>query len=142
MTTDTLVAKTVEFDETLINDEPRTFDDFPAGSVSHQGDVILVAIDGLPKERTVRKDRQVADGNTQGSRHVLVGGRIWDAETHDAIKSATGQSVDRRYLGPVFRGGTLTHPEHGDQTFPKDCAIAVVYQRNLDAEEREQRVVD
>jgi uncharacterized protein (UPF0335 family) len=36
----------------------------------------------------------------------------------------------------------LTHPEHGNHGFPAKTVCAVVYQRNLDAEEREARVRD
>ena len=128
--------------EQIANDAPRVFDDFPVGSVSHQGDVILVSIAEIPATRKVRKDRQVADGNTRGSRHILKGGRLWDADAAGLITDATGARIEPQYLGPVFRGGELTHPEHGNQTFPKGCTIAVVYQRNLDAEQREQRVRD
>ena len=135
-------TKSAKVPEVIVNDAPRVFDDFPTGSVSHQGDVILVSIESLPRSRVLRKNRQVADGNTRGSRHILKGGRIWDAQSANLIADATGQRIDPKYLGPVFRGGTLTHPEHGNQTFPKDCTIAVVYQRNLDAEQREQRVQD
>lgn len=137
----TLLQQT-EVTETIVNNEQRHFGDFPVGTVSHQGDVILVSIVGLPANAKVRQNRQVADGNTQGSRHILDGGDIYDGDTQNLIADATGQVIDRKYLGPVFRGGELTHPEHGNQSFPADCTIAVVYQRNLDAEEREQRVID
>ena len=36
----------------------------------------------------------------------------------------------------------LIHPEHGNHGFPARAVCAVVYQRNLDAEERAQRVAD
>ena len=139
------INRVSEHSELIINDEPRRFEDFPIGSVSHQGDVILVAVDGLPDSAKTRTNRQVADGNTQGSRHVLVGGEIFDCTASDVaarIFRATKKRVDERYIGPVFQGGNLTHPEHGDQSFPDDCTIAVVYQRSLDSEMREQRVLD
>ena len=75
MTTKTLTQHMAEVSqESIVNDAPRQFDDFPVGSVSHQGDVILVAIAGLPTGAKVRTNRQVADGTTQGSRHILEGG--------------------------------------------------------------------
>jgi hypothetical protein len=36
----------------------------------------------------------------------------------------------------------LTHPEHGNHLYRGDMVIACVYQRNLDAEERERRAMD
>jgi len=119
--------------------------------VSHQGDLILVAIAKLPKSAKPRKNRQLADGDTQGSRHVLERGEVFDCKASEvvkAIKAATGCDVDKKYVGPVFRSpeeptaNDLTHPEHGNQGFPAGCVIAVVYQRNLDAEERERRTRD
>jgi hypothetical protein len=55
-------------------------------------------------------------------------------------------AVTRDYVGPVFctqKGAAdLVHPEHGDHHYGGEMAIAVVYQRNLDGEEREQRTRD
>jgi hypothetical protein len=66
----------------------------------------------------------------------------------DLIERATRVRVEQRYVGPVFvspstpTADDLTHPEHGNQGFPAGAVCAVVYQRNLDAEEREARVAD
>lgn len=138
--------------EQIVNNAPRTFGeaDFPIGSVAHQGDLILVRIESLPRRRSERKERQLAIGNTQGSRHVLDRGDVYDgdaAEVAQLIANACpGATIDRQYLGPVF-GTTageadLLHPEHGHHHYRGEMTIAVVYQRNLDAEEREARVRD
>lgn len=133
-------------EESIVNDAPRVFDDFPIGTVAHQGDVIFVSIhpmDGVPRE-----NRQLADGNTKGSRHILVGGELWDCDREtvaDSILQACPKSdlVSDACIGPVFRGPCeIQHPEHGDHIHTTDATIAVVYQRNLDAEEREQRTRD
>lgn len=137
--------------ERLVNNDPRLLDTFAPGDVSHQGDLILVCLSAMPMSATPRANRQLADGNTQGSRHVLDRGEVFDcdaAEVVRSIKAATGASVDAKYVGPVFRSPSdptphdLTHPEHGHQGFAAGCVVAVVYQRNLDAEERERRTVD
>lgn len=52
-----------------------------------------------------------------------------------------------RYIGPVFVGtvlknAVLDHPEHGNHVYKGDMVIASVFQRNLNAEEREQQVID
>ena len=137
--------------ERIVNDDSRFLSSFGVGDVSHQGDLIIVGIDKIPGSAKVRKSRQLADGTTQGSRHVLERGEAYDCdagEVTNAIKAATGCLVDTKYIGPVFvspgnpTADDLTHPEHGNQGFPAGQVCAVVYQRNLDAEEREQRVID
>lgn len=132
--------------ETIVNDEPRVFDDFPIGTVAHQGDVIFIAIE--PMTGNPRRNLQLADGNTQGSRHILVGGELWDCDRNsvaNAIRKAcpNSQRVSDMCVGPVLRGPCeIQHPEHGDHIHTTGATIAVVYQRNLDAEERERRTLD
>lgn len=133
--------------EPIINNEERLFTDadFPVGTVSHQGDIILVRVAELPNNKKARKDRQVATGNTQGSRHILEGGSIFDCNVNSLqqlIFDSTNITIDKKYIGPAFIGGLLTHPEHGNQGFSDEMSIVVVYQRNLDTEEKEARVLD
>lgn len=139
--------------ESVVNDDPKLFDDYPPGTVAHQGDLIIVGIPELPKSAKPRKNRQLADGNTQGSRHVLTRGELFDADPAEVaalIKQATKSSdlIEAKYLGPVFTApesptaNDLEHPEHGNVGFPAGTHCAVVYQKNLDAEEREQRTRD
>jgi len=137
--------------EAIINNAPKRFSDFPVGSVSHQGDVIFVAIPTLPASAKPRTNRQVADGSTQGSRHVVERGDVYDglpAEIVLLIRQATGCDVDARYVGPVFVAPSdptehdVTHPEHGHQGFPAGTVVACAFQRNLDAEQRERRTRD
>ena len=82
---------------------------------------------------------------------VLERGDVYNAdasEVAELIQQATKCRVERRYIGPVFispaepTADDLTHPEHGNQGFPAGQVCAVVYQRNIYAEEREQRVRD
>ena len=138
--------------ESIVNDAPHTFTDadFVVGTVAHQGDVILVRIDALPPSAKPRKNRQLADGSTQGSRHILERGDVFDCEAAEVVTAIAacckGTAVGEQYIGPVFqtKGGVadLTHPEHGNHSYCGDMTIAVIYQRNLDSEERAVRVVD
>lgn len=137
--------------EAMINDAPKLLEAFASGDVSHQGDILIVGIAELPKSAKPRKNRQLADGNTQGSRHVLERGHVYDcspAEVIKAVKAANGCKVEAQYIGPVFVSpekpteNDLTHPEHGNQGFPAGQVCAVVYQRNLDSEQRAQRARD
>ena len=136
----------------LVNDEAKYHATWKAGDVAHQGDLIFVGLNSVPESRKVRTTQQLADGNTQGSRHILREGiAVFDcdaAETTAAIKALTGATIGEQYIGPVFvspanpTADDVDHPEHGNHGFPKGCVVAVVYQRNLDAEEREARVLD
>jgi hypothetical protein len=148
--------KLAESKERLVNDAAKLHASFEPGDVTHQGDLIIVSIGVLPASAKPRANRQLADGDTQGSRHVLDRGDIFDADPEavaSLILKATDKAgcecaVDPQYIGPVFRSPVdptaddLTHPEHGNQGFPAGTICAVVYQRNLDDEEREQRTRD
>lgn len=137
--------------ESLVNDAPRTFDDadFPVGTVAHQGDVMCVRIASLPEGKP-RSNRQLADGTTQGARHILAVGDVFDCDTATVVRAIAdvcrGVQVDARYIGPVFRTvddkADVTHPEHGDHHYRGNMVIATVFQRVLDAEQREQRAAD
>ena len=138
--------------EGIVNDAPRTFTEsaFPIGTAAHQGDLVIVRIASLPASAKPRQDRQLAVGNTQGSRHVLKTGSAYNCAAADVANAISavcpGVTVQADYIGPVFatQGGAadLLHPEHGDHHYRGDMVMAVVFQRNLDAEEREQRVQD
>lgn len=137
--------------ERMVNDDAKLLEGLSIGNTCHQGDIIIVPISRLPSSARRRANRQLAEGDTQGSRHVLQRGEIYDApatETAWLVREATGCIVGEQYIGPVFvspedpTADDLTHPEHGNQGFPAGMVCAVVYQRNLDAEEREQRTRD
>lgn len=138
--------------EALINNAPKLHETFEIGDVSHQGDIIIVRIASLPKSAKPRANRQLAEGDTPGSRHVLTRGKVYTVDPQEVvslIKSACPKSaVQTQYVGPVFvspknpTANDLDHPEHGPQGFPAGSICAVVFQRNCDAEERERRVQD
>lgn len=82
---------------------------------------------------------------------MLTRGDIYDCDAREvvvAILEATGRRVDAQYIGSVFVSPAdpsehdITHPEHGHQGFPAGSIIAVVYQRNLEADQREARMRD
>lgn len=151
MLVETPIISSATVNHAVFNDAPRMFDesDFPVGTVAHQGDVILVRISALPKSAKTRESRQIAEGNTQGSRHVVMTGDVFDcdlSEVAKAIKSETKCDVNTRYIGPVFKTvdgcADLDHPEHGNHQYRGDMVMVCVFQRVMDAEEREQRAAD
>ncbi len=119
--------------ERIANDAARTFDDFPVGTVAHQGDVMFVAIKGLPEGAKPRANRQIADGDTQGSRHVAESGTLYDCPAANvvvAVKAATGCTIMDYMAGPVIVGpAEITHPEHGDHVYAESVTLACVFQR-------------
>lgn len=95
------------------------------GDVVRQGDLYLVCIDEAFGQQT--KDRQLAPGTTQGSRHVISGNCTIVAKYSKAIGS-----VPLELIGPAFRcveDCRLEHPEHGHKILPSGTSWAVVYQR-------------
>lgn len=151
------VDKVIRRPEGIVNDESKLLEAFGVGDASMQGDIIIVCIGDngkLPKGCKPRENRQLAEGDTQGSRHILERGTPYDCDPKtvvQAIRKATNKKkfdIEPQYIGPVFvspecpTADDLTHPEHGNQGFPAGSVCAVVFQKNLDAEEREARVRD
>lgn len=106
------------------------------GDAWRQGDVYVTLLDAVPAGTVqIKAIKQLAPGNTPGSRHCLdamLGVR--------AYRLAAPGPLD----GPVLlltKERTVTHPEHGHVVLPPGV-YAVTYQRNLDVLEREQRVLD
>jgi len=141
------VQELVSHAETIKNDSERTFEkEWMPGDVAAQGDLNIVCLKSMPKSAKRRANRQMADGNTMGSRHVVESGECFDADANELasmVKDATGHIIDARYMGPVFCGpAELRHPEHGDQVWTEPCVNVVTYQRVWDSEQRERRAAD
>lgn len=137
--------------ENVTNDAARVISDamLGIGDTYPQGDIYFVRIAAMPRGAKPRHNRQLADGNTQGSRHVCEVGRVFDVDAKQviaSIKAANHVAIDARYIGPVIETdegrALVTHPEHGDHDYQGDLVLACVFQRALDAEEREARVRD
>lgn len=137
--------------ESIKNDDDADVS-LAVGDVLRQGDLYIVRIHELPIGRKPRKDRQLAEGDTQGSRHVLEGdARLFDLEqvtdVNREIAKACGPMNLREYqIGPVFEvgadGATLAHPEHGNRALTDPGCYATVFQRSLTADDREERARD
>ena len=106
------------------------------GDCLPQGDVYLTMLAGVPRgAKKIEARAKIAEGDTQGARHIL-----------DSLAGVTMYDIkDKGNLdGPIMvlaEERTLTHPEHRHVRLAPGC-YGVHYQRNLDAEEREQRVLD
>jgi len=95
------------------------------GDVVRQGDLYLVCVERILG--TATKQRQLAPGTTQGSRHVIVGNCKIVAKYGKTIAN-----VPEELIGPAFEcvgECTCEHPEHGHKILPAETSWAVVYQR-------------
>lgn len=131
------VIETIDNGEKIDAAQPQRFPEAAsAGEYFRQGDVYIVKLDAIPTgAKAVKAEAQLAPGESQGARHVL--------------DSLEGVRMFRRddpsgLIGPVLlveEVRTVTHPEHGHVVLPPGC-YEVRFQRELDAELREQRVQD
>lgn len=120
------------------------------GDVAQQGDVYLVCLPDSPPCATTVSRRQIADGNTQGSRHIVARGLVLDTDTatkKEALLDVIPTAEWREYqfgplVSPVDGSVLLTHPEHGDRQYNFEGCLLVGYQRSLDADGREERARD
>lgn len=100
------------------------------GDVVRQGDVYLVNIKDLPKGKA-EKNRQLAPGNTQGSRHI-VEGNCQIIKPDGFTSPITNERVPNVLVGPAFQcmgDCEVTHPEHGNKILPEGTTWQVVYQQ-------------
>lgn len=149
----------VDGHETIINNEPRLIGTFQKGDAIAQGDLYFVGIGTtVPKGCEPTTNRQLAEGDTQGSRHIAVNGNVFRTTDPEAIAKIVNKALPKRngktaevqprYIGPVYQAPSaptendICHPEHGNFGLaPNECAV-IVYQRSLDQEMAEARVAD
>lgn len=110
------------------------------GDNLRQGDIYIFLLNGLPKTAKPRPvNLQLAEGETQGSRHIL------DSDKHvEMFDAPAPEGWADHLVGPVMRlksERTITHPEHNHITLASGV-YRVFYQRSLDREEREIRARD
>ncbi len=106
----------------------------------------MVCLDSPPVGKPI-KDRQLAPGTTQGSRHVAEGDcELLDVNRMDMAVTVNrlvrGGAVPFQLIGPAVRcigDVTVTHPEHGHRTLPAGGDWAVVFQRDHAEEVRRVR---
>ena len=122
--------------EEIKNDSPQRFPEAASpGDCWRQGDVYITLLAEVPHglKKVANPKVQLVSGTTQGSRHCL-----------DSLAGVTVYSRDAKLDGPVLKctqGRTITHPEHGNVILPPGI-YGIHHQRDLDAENRERRVLD
>ena len=116
MATKQMDAKTVHekiADRASKSDKRTRKPKFPQnGNWVRQGDIYVIRQDGAAKGLKLTKERQLATGTSQGSRHVVVGDKI----------KVYGRENRDGFTGPVIEvcagTATVTHPEHAHVELP------------------------
>lgn len=93
----------------------RYIEQIKFGQWVRQGDIYIHCVAKDHAHGQVTKNRQLAMGNTQGSRHILEG----EAELFEGSKAPDW--APNAFLGPLiklFKRGTVTHPEHAHIDLP------------------------
>lgn len=124
--------------ERIKSDAKQQFPDAASiGDSWRQGDIYITRLNGVPagSARVEKPDRQLAPGNTQGSRHCLQSLRCVKVFRVPNAGMLDGPVLD------IGEANTITHPEHGDVAL-QPGVYGISYQRDLDAEDRERRVLD
>ena len=135
---ETVLVQIQEQAEKIKNDETQQFPEAASpGDSWRQGDIYITLLDKVPDPSLAesKPKKQLAPGTTQGSRHCL-----------DSLEGVTIYSPTRPGMleGPVIllrEERAIEHPEHGDIVLPPGI-YGISYQRSLDSEERERRVLD
>ena len=110
----------LEASKELNTAEVREIKNFPIGKHVRQGDVYILRVaDNAPRGKETF-ERQLAQGNTQGSRHMAVGTLKCFQPSTD--RPAAMLSDARAYLpGPLVvatKEWSVTHPEHAHYKLP------------------------
>lgn len=115
--------------------EQRTVTQIKPGQAVRQGDVYLVATQGLKVGKAIF-NRQLAPGETQGSRHIAeFPAQIFEGPGHP-IQGIAANAL----LGPVVESTqpwNLAHPEHAHVSLPAG-QYQVIYQLDFAAQRRVQ----
>jgi len=105
------------------------------GDAIRQGDVYLYPLDRVPNHGPVLETRQVAQGESQGSRHIV------DGEGTLLERLDGGRDP---LAGPYLlaeKRVTLTHPEHAHISLPAGW-YEIRYQRDFQEVQRVRAVID
>jgi len=100
--------------------KPRYFPIMKVGEIVRQGDIYIHRVEDNHEHGIELDSRQLAQGFSQGSRHVAEApSKVYEGTTHP--KSANGPNP---FLGPLVKSNvefTITHPQHAHVTLGAGC---------------------
>lgn len=124
--------------ESKSSQEVRFIEKMEVGKVVRQGDLYVHCVESSHPKGKQLPITQLVPGVSQGSRHCVDGGRVFEGK---ALPKWMPNGRSDVVMGPVVENGerfTVTHPEHAHVSLPPGC-YQVTYQ--LDAQSL-QRVQD
>lgn len=115
--------------------EVRQIKSIAVGKAVRQGDVYCIAVDASHPKGEVTANRQLAIGNTQGSRHIV--------SENPSVKIFIGVKAPewcdaQTFLGPVIVATerfVVEHPEHAHVSLPPGC-FQILHQKDWRTMER------
>ena len=112
------------------SNETRVVEKMEVGEGIRQGDVYIWKVSEIPSDYSIpTMERQIAQGDTKGSRHILE-----ETTSLRIFKKSTPSPLD----GPAFTSVediVLTHPEHADFVIKGGGCFISEYQQDFAAEE-------
>lgn len=125
MSTATQVYSTQELIETIESQakdrmvtKDRVVSKFPVGKIVRQGDIYIHSVPADHPHGAFREDKQLAQGVSQGSRHVACCDKVYEGTTlPKGIQNGT-------FLGPFITADVeirIAHPQHADVIIPPGC---------------------
>lgn len=105
----------------------RVVNQIAVGKCVRQGDVYLVAVEPAHPHGEETTNRQLAVGETQGSRHILEGEATLYVGTD--LPPGWAQWGGAKLLGPMIvalQRFNVTHPEHAHVSLPAGCYQVVL----------------
>ena len=125
MTTATKLYSTQELIETIETQakdrmvtKDRVVSKFPVGKIVRQGDIYIHSVSADHPHGAPREDKQLAQGVSQGSRHIAQCEKVYEGTTlPKGIANGT-------FLGPFITADVeirIAHPQHADVIIPPGC---------------------
>ena len=97
--------------------------------MKRQGDLLIVRVNSIPNQMSIKSDRVLAEGEVTGHFHELDLGEVYEK----------GDTLFFRV--PENQVATLNHPEHGPATF-ESGEYQVIRQREYVPREKPRQVGD
>jgi len=95
--------------------EVRNISKIEVGQVVRQGDIYIHRVENDHPHGKMAENHQLAEGNTQGSRHVA------DENAQVFVGTKAPQWAERAFLGPLVKSTVafkIVHPEHAHVNLP------------------------
>lgn len=114
-------AKVEKDAETTKVAKPRYFPIMKVGEIVRQGDIYIHRVDDKHEHGAELDSRQLAQGFSQGSRHVAEPpSKVYEGTTRPGSSTANGTV----FLGPLVKSDvefTISHPQHANVTLGAGC---------------------